>query len=121
MAPSRGRVAKSGESYMMHQVKTVNVMQLSNDFSRRFLPEQIIQVHRFGTALHIQEKGAAVVKNKLWRWLRFSKVLQSGLDARTVVLPGQHGDIVKPRHLQSPLPADFRFRTLVRFASVSGD
>lgn len=58
--------------------------------------------------------------DKIRAWLVWLKSGELFLNSRTMLGPGEDRDVMKPRHVNGPLPANLVFRTAVGSAGVGG-
>ena len=118
--PDGDRITEPGEGHMVHQVVTMDLVQLSYDRPGRLLPQDVVDLDRLHPLFQGQQKRFPVVIDKFGERLAATQKFNARLDAVAIVFPGQHRDVVIPGHLQNPLPAHLRLGTLPRLAGIGG-
>src|SRR4051812_42008580 len=83
------------------------------------LPERIVKSHGQPAPFRRKPPPRQVIIEKVW--MRSGQNGQSPLDGRSIIGASDDGDIVPPRHLQSPPPAHLGLGALARLAGVGGE
>ena len=121
MAPYRRRITERGEGHVVEEIKGILLVQELDRGAGPFLPENIVKPKADGIFSKLLEPFWQIIINEPGFRLRSFQGLQCLLNARAVLGLSQHSDIVETGHLQRPLPADFRLRTLLGFTGEGGE
>src|SRR2546421_7375482 len=114
MSPNRRGITKTGDGNVVHQIKGRSLMQLTDESAGLLVPKHTIKLQARAPPAESLQIFLAIEIDKTGDRLPWSQVDESALDVMPVLALGKHSHVVEAGHLNGPLPADLRLRTLIR-------